>query len=962
MKIDYICKLTMTRRLYNPVRGLLVVLLLMSASVLQAQNCGITAPAVLCEGESANFKLVNNTTNSVTGYSWDFGDGTTSTLPNPNRLYVLPPGNSASRFNYSVTVTFSDGTNCTATGSITVNRKPQPNFSVPPPYKQCVEANLFTFTDLTIPTKDINGNDVPIVSWRWNFGDGTTANTQNTSHTFDAPGTYQVALSVTDANGCVGTFAQPLNIIVLEALKVNYNVKKNFKDCDTTFFTFTPNIDTTGSEVDEFLWIIGGERISGTKGNAAAWNEYIFGSFVRKFKKKGTYTAELFLFNHDQKCTTSLVSTLIVEEIILNLSYPDPTCFQGNNVEFTMDTIESAVNPTWIFDDPISGPRNVAFGWKASHAFTAARDFAVRFTAQLPDCNDSLLDTCFQVNILGPVASITLNPPPPPIPPNTIRTLIPRETKDFYTVRAYSAIAGDTAEIKVGLNSPYYFNYRLNSGKDSIFGPGRCVADTFMYSYFDTVYNGAGQPVYDYQYKITYGSIDSTIQDTTIYCADTNWWDIHPVGFTYNSITSTKVDSSVRLIETTDTFRPGDVLPTNRPIFYPTTGTANWSLMHDSDLNDENIKNFVRFTNLTRKYRGQIAIDDDAVPISTQYPDVENFNGHTFYPFATDSLLYLWQFQDPDGLPCTSTVANPDPKCNFSTEVVPYHDYDYDDPREDRCIRVQLRVIDTVVGCESSSTVNLRHGQPSAWWDTTLLNCVSFEYHNVINRNEWEIGNPSRPRRGFMLVSNVGFATCADGGNIFRYEINIDELLPSNCAPIQNYWITFDSAASTRYVDANPNLAGVQYCIYKTPDPSYPSFDPLDSNTWRVDTLKDHGFEGSTNELGWQVGAPKAVWENPLSWNGEYWWSPLESGCKTVGVVIQNGAAFDTGWYHNYYCIQPLNARFRMYSADYIVKNRDSVYVQDTIRNDSVLIPGRATNYSFSRYLTRSDTNWLTAC
>ena len=44
-------------------------------------------------------------------------------------------------------------------------------------------------------------NANPIASWQWYFGDGGTANTQNTSHTY-APGNYTVKLVVIDINGC----------------------------------------------------------------------------------------------------------------------------------------------------------------------------------------------------------------------------------------------------------------------------------------------------------------------------------------------------------------------------------------------------------------------------------------------------------------------------------------------------------------------------------------------------------------------------------------------------------------------------------------------------------------------------------------------------------------------------------------------------------------------------------------
>ena len=38
-------------------------------------------------------------------------------------------------------------------------------------------------------------------SWSWNFGDGQTSTAQNTSHTYNNPGTYTVSLNVSNAAG-----------------------------------------------------------------------------------------------------------------------------------------------------------------------------------------------------------------------------------------------------------------------------------------------------------------------------------------------------------------------------------------------------------------------------------------------------------------------------------------------------------------------------------------------------------------------------------------------------------------------------------------------------------------------------------------------------------------------------------------------------------------------------------------
>jgi large repetitive protein len=42
-------------------------------------------------------------------------------------------------------------------------------------------------------------NGAAIVAWSWDFGDGHTASGTSVSHAYDAPGTYDVTLTITDA-------------------------------------------------------------------------------------------------------------------------------------------------------------------------------------------------------------------------------------------------------------------------------------------------------------------------------------------------------------------------------------------------------------------------------------------------------------------------------------------------------------------------------------------------------------------------------------------------------------------------------------------------------------------------------------------------------------------------------------------------------------------------------------------
>jgi gliding motility-associated-like protein len=61
----------------------------------------------------------------------------------------------------------------------------------------------------------------PVTSWAWSFGDGTTANTQNTSHTYASGGTFPVKLVVTDINGCKDSILKSFTTSVVNITKSN---------------------------------------------------------------------------------------------------------------------------------------------------------------------------------------------------------------------------------------------------------------------------------------------------------------------------------------------------------------------------------------------------------------------------------------------------------------------------------------------------------------------------------------------------------------------------------------------------------------------------------------------------------------------------------------------------------------------------------------------------------------------
>ena len=130
----------------------------------------------------------------ITAYSWDFGDGNTSTEANPSHVYTNPSATDPVTNTVTLTVTTGSGdVTLTRTDYIIVHPVPQVAFSATP--TEGAAPLLVTFTNLT--------PDLPAVTqWRWTFGDGSaTSSSKNPTHTYTTPGVYDVYLRATTAGG-----------------------------------------------------------------------------------------------------------------------------------------------------------------------------------------------------------------------------------------------------------------------------------------------------------------------------------------------------------------------------------------------------------------------------------------------------------------------------------------------------------------------------------------------------------------------------------------------------------------------------------------------------------------------------------------------------------------------------------------------------------------------------------------
>jgi len=118
-------------------------------------------------------------------------------------------GVNASRFDFVshkayVSVGFGDVGNdiyLLIIGDVGDNVPPKADFTIvsPPKPHQPTPDDIIQFKDKSF---DPDGS---IVSWHWEFGDGTTSTDQNPTHKYEALGTYIVTLVVTDDDGAIHT-------------------------------------------------------------------------------------------------------------------------------------------------------------------------------------------------------------------------------------------------------------------------------------------------------------------------------------------------------------------------------------------------------------------------------------------------------------------------------------------------------------------------------------------------------------------------------------------------------------------------------------------------------------------------------------------------------------------------------------------------------------------------------------
>ncbi len=244
-------------------------------------SCGYSSTlcetVTVCPPLMANFNHATNGLQAdftnlsmgVTSWSWDFGDGNTSTDQDPSHTYATP-----GLYNVCLTVTNLCGetqVNCHAVtvcelldaefnhtesnldvnftnastgggsawewtfgdGNSSTLENPTHTYANAGTYNVCMIVHSctsdtmcheitvcdlpfadYTYIDNNNWTLDFTDQSSSAVSWTWDFGDGNTSTAQNPSHTYADNGDYTVCLTILNACGVPNTSCQNITVLI----------------------------------------------------------------------------------------------------------------------------------------------------------------------------------------------------------------------------------------------------------------------------------------------------------------------------------------------------------------------------------------------------------------------------------------------------------------------------------------------------------------------------------------------------------------------------------------------------------------------------------------------------------------------------------------------------------------------------------------------------------------------------
>lgn len=398
-----------------------------------------------------------------TTYFWDFGDGTTSTLANPEHEYSAPG-------QYLVTLTVSnacftdtetmpvsvqnfisinlfgfDTTGCAphpldmwngsynpsdiwywefpgGVPSSSTEKEPEVTFPDPGSYEiiltagvaPFIDSDTFTVTVLPVPeanydyqisnqTITFNNLSQDATDYSWDFGDGNSSDESTPSHTYTQPGTYAVELVASN-----GECSEDLEQLITLENTVQAGISADQEVGCVPFEVQFEDI-TTGSDAGGSFWLFPG----GIPGNSTEANPLV------SYTGPGVYDVQLIAGSGGFKDTLSLNAFIKAE----GFPFADfEVSINGIQFDFVNTSME-ATSYFWDFGDG-----NTSTEIEPSHNYTEPGTYTVSLFAT-NTCGTDTLATEVMVSSTDEISAISKVFRVFPNPVSSFLSLVPLSTE-----------------------------------------------------------------------------------------------------------------------------------------------------------------------------------------------------------------------------------------------------------------------------------------------------------------------------------------------------------------------------------------------------------------------------------------------------------------------------------------------------------------------------------------------------
>ncbi len=395
-------------------------------------------------------------------WSWEFGDGATSTLQNPVHTY-------ASFSSYNVLLAVTNGA-CTDSLVQTIKTIQEfPDFTAPQT-TLCRTGNVnFTATNINIAN---------ISSYTWNFGDGfsDTVTTNTILHSYTLSGTYTVRLITTDLNGCTDTVTR-MNYITIIGPTANFNAI-NSSGCAGLTTTFNDLSTTDGTNaITNWQWNFGDGNIQ----------SYTSPPFNHLYPNPGTYSVGLIITDAvGCKDSITLLDTINTTDPVPDFNTADSLTCPGAPVVFNNISTGNTLTYNWDFGDG-----NTSTSISPIHNYAVNGIYTIKLLINdLFGCKDSLFRNLY-IKVDTPYAAFNVS--------DSIGSCIPLQVQFTNNSNYFSSVVWDFGDGTSSLTNPvHYFGLPgIYNVKLTVTSPGGCLDSVFKtITIYDTTATRLNYPAF----------------------------------------------------------------------------------------------------------------------------------------------------------------------------------------------------------------------------------------------------------------------------------------------------------------------------------------------------------------------------------------------------------------------------------------------------------------------------------